>query len=401
MPGIRLEGLIKSYKKHGPRAVDQVDLEVRDGEFMVLVGPSGCGKSTMMRMIAGIEEVTAGRILIGDRDVTHLDPRKRDVAMVFQNYALYPHLSVRQNLGFGLKLRGTGKGDIAARVAEVAQILGLEEVLDRRPGELSGGQRQRVAMGRAIVREPAAFLMDEPLSNLDAKLRVSMRAELSRLHERLGITTVYVTHDQVEAMTLGDRVAVLRDGVLQQCATPDELFRAPANLFVAGFIGSPAMNFARGSVTADGHVEFAGWRVPAHTGSALAAHAGREVILGIRPHDLALATPGADAGLPRVRATVEVVERLGTETHVIFPVQASRAGDEGVLLAADSRAMFTAVVDPRASVAAGETVELVLDPGRLHAFDPETEHALSPDGSPSPNGADRQPSAATAPLPAT
>ncbi|HYZ28009.1 MAG TPA: ABC transporter ATP-binding protein [Thermoleophilaceae bacterium] len=401
MPGIRLEALIKSYKKHGPRAVDHVDLEVRDGEFMVLVGPSGCGKSTMMRMIAGIEEVTAGRILIGDRDVTHLDARKRDVAMVFQNYALYPHLSVRQNLGFGLKLRGTGKPQIAARVAEVAQVLGLDAVLDRRPGELSGGQRQRVAMGRAIVREPAAFLMDEPLSNLDAKLRVSMRAELSRLHERLGITTVYVTHDQVEAMTLGDRVAVLRDGVLQQCASPDELFRAPANLFVAGFIGSPAMNFARGSVTADGHVEFAGWRVPAGAGSAPAAHAGREVIVGIRPHDLALAVPGADADLPRVRATVEVVERLGTETHVIFPVQASRTGDEGVLLAADSRALFTAVVDPRATVAAGETVELVLDPGRLHVFDPDTELTLGPAGAPNPQRAVRPASRAGAALPAT
>src|ERR687888_666368 len=261
MPGIRLEGLIKSYRKHGPRAVDQVDLEVRDGEFMVLVGPSGCGKSTMMRMIAGIEEVTAGRILIGDRDVTHLDPRRRDVAMVFQNYALYPHLSVRQNLGFGLKLRGTGRSDIAARVAEVAQILGLDEVLDRRPGELSGGQRQRVAMGRAIVREPAAFLMDEPLSNLDAKLRVSMRAQLTKLHERLGVTTVYVTHDQVEAMTLGQRVAVMRDGRVQQVDTPQNLYENPSNMFVAGFIGSPAMNLVPAeSVGAGGHGRIVGFR---------------------------------------------------------------------------------------------------------------------------------------------
>jgi multiple sugar transport system ATP-binding protein len=375
MPGIKLEGLTKTYRKNGPRAVDAVDLDVRDGEFMVLVGPSGCGKSTMMRMIAGIEETTAGRILIGDRDVTGLDPRKRDVAMVFQNYALYPHLSVRQNLGFGLKLRGTGKGDIATRVEEVARILGLDEVLDRRPGELSGGQRQRVAMGRAIVREPAAFLMDEPLSNLDAKLRVSMRAELTRLHDRLGITTVYVTHDQVEAMTLGDRVAVMRDGVLQQCATPDELFRAPANLFVAGFIGSPAMNFAAGEVDG-GHVTFAGWRVPVAAGSPLTAAAGRRVTVGVRPHDLALAGPGTDPRLARVRADVEVVERLGTETHLIFAVNASRDGDEGVLLAADDRAMFTAVVDPRAAVAPGESVELAFDPASLHGFDPETELAL-------------------------
>jgi multiple sugar transport system ATP-binding protein len=377
MPGIKLEGLIKNYKKNGPRAVDAVDLDVHDGEFMVLVGPSGCGKSTMMRMIAGIEETTAGRILIGDADVTALDPRKRDVAMVFQNYALYPHLSVRQNLGFGLKLRGTGKGDIATRVDEVARILGLDEVLDRRPGELSGGQRQRVAMGRAIVREPAAFLMDEPLSNLDAKLRVSMRAELTRLHERLGVTTVYVTHDQVEAMTLGDRVAVMRDGVLQQCATPDELFRSPANLFVAGFIGSPAMNFAEGTV-ADGEVTFAGWRVPVAPGSALAAAPGRRVTVGVRPHDLALAGPGTDPRLPRVRAQVEVVERLGTETHLIFAVNASRDDDEGVLLAADDRAMFTAVVDPRAVVAPGDEVELALDPAALHGFDLETELALAP-----------------------
>jgi multiple sugar transport system ATP-binding protein len=399
MPGIKLEGLIKTYRKNGPRAVDDVDLEVRDGEFMVLVGPSGCGKSTMMRMIAGIEETTGGRILIGEDDVTLLDPRKRDVAMVFQNYALYPHLSVRQNLGFGLKLRGTGRGDIATRVEEVARILGLDEVLDRRPGELSGGQRQRVAMGRAIVREPKAFLMDEPLSNLDAKLRVSMRAELTRLHERLGVTTVYVTHDQVEAMTLGDRVAVMRDGVLQQCATPDELFRAPANLFVAGFIGSPAMNFAPGTV-ADGHVTFAGWRVPVAEGSALAAAEGRRVVVGIRPHDLALVGPGTDEQLARVPATVEVVERLGTETHLIFAVNAAREGDEGVLLAADDRAMFTAVVDPRTPVAAGDTVQLALDPAALHAFDPDSEQALGAPaavtpGAPAPAGAALAPGSTT------
>jgi multiple sugar transport system ATP-binding protein len=381
MPGIKLEGLTKTYRKNGPRAVDAVDLDVRDGEFMVLVGPSGCGKSTMMRMIAGIEETTGGRILIGERDVTGLDPRRRDVAMVFQNYALYPHLSVRQNLGFGLKLRGTGKGDIAVRVREVAHTLGLDEVLDRRPGELSGGQRQRVAMGRAIVREPAAFLMDEPLSNLDAKLRVSMRAELTRLHERLGVTTVYVTHDQVEAMTLGDRVAVMRDGVLQQCATPDELFRSPANLFVAGFIGSPAMNFAAGVV--DGaHVAFAGWRVPVAPGTALAIAGGRRLTVGVRPHDLALAGPGSDPGLPRVRAEVEVVERLGTETHLIFAVNAPRDTDEGVLLAADDRAMFTAVVDPRAAVAPGDAVELAIDPACLYAFDADTELALGAPGQP-------------------
>jgi multiple sugar transport system ATP-binding protein len=247
MPPITIKGLTKKYRD-GPCAVDHVDLEIRDGEFMVLVGPSGCGKSTLLQMIAGIVEATEGTIHIGDEDVTRLDPRKRDIAMVFQSYALYPHLTVRGNLGFGLKLRGTAKAELGRRVDEVARVLGLVEVLDRRPGELSGGQRQRVAMGRAIVREPRAFLMDEPLSNLDAKLRVSMRAQLGRLHERLGVTTVYVTHDQVEAMTLGDRVAVLRGGLLQQCDTPQALFARPANLFVAAFIGSPAMNLVEATI---------------------------------------------------------------------------------------------------------------------------------------------------------
>src|SRR5262245_38780024 len=257
---ISLEHVSKSYKSGHDAAVDDVSLEVRDGEFMVLVGPSGCGKSTLLKLIAGIEEVSDGQIFIGDRDVTDLDPRKRDIAMVFQSYALYPHLSVRANLGFGLKLRKTSKDEIGRRVDEVAKILGLEEMLERKPGELSGGQRQRVAMGRAIVREPRAFLMDEPLSNLDAKLRVSMRAQLSRLHERLGVTTVYVTHDQVEAMTLGQRVAVMRGGVLQQCDTPEQLFEHPANLFVAAFIGSPAMN--RVEVHgADGEAVFGSCRV--------------------------------------------------------------------------------------------------------------------------------------------
>src|SRR3954451_12951044 len=297
MGAIRLTGLTKTYK-HGPRAVDDVSLEIHDGEFMVLVGPSGCGKSTLMKMIAGIEDVSEGRIFIGERDVTYLDPRKRDTAMVFQSYALYPHLTVRGNLGFGLKLRSTPKDQIARRVQEVAEILGLEELLDRKPGELSGGQRQRVAMGRAIAREPAAFLMDEPLSNLDAKLRVSMRAQLNRLHERLGVTTVYVTHDQVEAMTLGDRVAVLRGGVLQQCDTPETLFRSPVNLFVAAFIGSPAMNLVDATVE-HGEVRFAAWRLPLPADSPL--RASKRFVLGLRPHDLEIATPGTAAGLPRVR----------------------------------------------------------------------------------------------------
>jgi multiple sugar transport system ATP-binding protein len=383
MPAIRLEGLTKTYSKHGQPAVDDVSLEIHDGEFMVLVGPSGCGKSTLMKMIAGIEDVSDGQIFIGDRDVTHLDPRKRDTAMVFQSYALYPHLTVRGNLGFGLKLRSTPKDQIASRVQEVAEILGLEELLDRKPGELSGGQRQRVAMGRAIAREPAAFLMDEPLSNLDAKLRVSMRAQLSRLHERLGVTTVYVTHDQVEAMTLGDRVAVLRGGVLQQCDTPETLFRKPVNLFVAAFIGSPAMNLVDVTVQ-DGEARFADRRLPLPE----RLRAAKRFVLGIRPHDFELATPASDARLPRVRVKVDVVERLGTETHLVFSLDAPRvsaeelrdavdagAGDD-VLLADDDRATFTAVVDAHHPVAAGETVELVVEPERFYGFDPADGRAL-------------------------
>jgi multiple sugar transport system ATP-binding protein len=239
MGAIHLNALTKEYR-HGPRAVDDITLEIQDGEFMVLVGPSGCGNSTLLRLIAGIDEPTAGSVRIGERDVTRLEPRKRDIAMIFQNYALYPHLTVRGKLGFGLRPRRVDRVVRERRVAEVADVLGLTDLLERRPGALSGGQRQRVAMGRAIVREPAAFLTDEPLSNLDAKLRVSMRAQLTKLHERLGVTTVYVTHDQVEAMTLGTRVAVLRDGVLQQCDAPQALLHRPANLFVAAFIGSPA-----------------------------------------------------------------------------------------------------------------------------------------------------------------
>jgi multiple sugar transport system ATP-binding protein len=386
MPPIRIQGLTKTYKD-GPLAVDHVDLEIRDGEFMVLVGPSGCGKSTMLQMLAGIVEVSDGSIHIGDEDVTRLDPRKRDIAMVFQSYALYPHLTVRGNLGFGLKLRGAGKDEIGRRVEEVARILGLDELLERKPGALSGGQRQRVAMGRAIVREPRAFLMDEPLSNLDAKLRVSMRAQLSRLHERLGITTVYVTHDQVEAMTLGDRVAVLRRGVLQQCDTPQALFEAPANLFVAAFIGSPAMNLVEADVHS-GEARFGACRLALGPGAGL--H-GR-VILGLRPHDLQLAGPGTDPAWPRIAGRVEVVEELGTETQLVLGIDAPRlradavrdaldaAPGDDVLLADEDSATLTAVVDPRTRLSNGRTVELAIDPARLHAFDPGTGAAIARDG---------------------
>src|SRR5690242_11395686 len=272
MAEIRLEGVTKEYSG-GVRAVDSVDLTVRSGEFMVLVGPSGCGKSTLLRMIAGLEEVTDGEISIGDRVVTDLPPKSRDIAMVFQNYALYPHMTVEQNLGFVLKLRKTPKQEIRRRVDEAAKILGLEQLLKRKPAALSGGQRQRVAMGRAMVREPQAFLMDEPLSNLDAKLRVQMRAELARLRDRLRTTTVYVTHDQVEAMTLGDRVAVLKGGKLQQLATPSELFNHPTNLFVAAFIGSPSMNLVEARVT-NGAVSFGSYSLPIPPGVDLSGQTG-------------------------------------------------------------------------------------------------------------------------------
>jgi multiple sugar transport system ATP-binding protein len=386
MGAIRLTELTKEYR-HGPRAVDDVTLEIGDGEFMVLVGPSGCGKSTLLRLIAGIEEPTAGSVHIGDRDVTRLQPRKRDIAMVFQNYALYPHLTVRGNLGFGLRLRRVEKAARERRVDEVAEVLGLGELLDRRPGALSGGQRQRVAMGRAIVREPAAFLMDEPLSNLDAKLRVSMRAQLTKLHERLGVTTVYVTHDQVEAMTLGTRVAVLRDGVLQQCDSPQELFHHPANLFVAAFIGSPAMNLVEAEVE-DDEVAFGGHRLALPAASPLRGRR-RRVILGIRPTDFEAAGPTTDPTLPRIRVKVDVVEKLGSESHLIFAVDAPRISaeavraaqesedvDDGLLLADDERSQFTARVDGRFAVQAGDEVTLAVDAGALHAFDPESGLAL-------------------------
>ena len=304
MPGITIDAVTKAYK-NGPRAVDEVSLEVHDGEFMVLVGPSGCGKSTLLKLIAGIEETTSGRIKIGERDVTELDPRKRDIAMVFQNYALYPHLSVRANLGFGLKLRKTAKRDIEARVAEVAKILGLEEMLERKPGELSGGQRQRVAMGRAIVRSPKAFLFDEPLSNLDAKLRVSMRVEIRKLQKTFGTTSVYVTHDQLEAMTLADMLVVMNAGRVEQIGAPLEVYEKPATTFVATFIGAPAMNLLKMQGAEPGLLLGNG-RIPPEG-----------AIVGIRPEDLELTKPGANpADGIAMPFTVGAVERVGPESFV-------------------------------------------------------------------------------------
>jgi multiple sugar transport system ATP-binding protein len=370
---------------NGVRAVDGVDLEINDGEFVVLVGPSGCGKSTLLRMIAGLEDITEGVVHIGGRDVTDLAPQQRDIAMVFQNYALYPHMTVKENLAYGLKLRKMPRAEWKRRVEEVAKTLGLDELLDRKPAALSGGQRQRVAMGRAIVREPKAFLMDEPLSNLDAKLRVSMRAELAKLHERLGVTTVYVTHDQVEAMTLGQRVAVLRDGVLQQVDTPQRLFRQPANLFVAAFIGSPSMNLVDAQIDG-GRVSFGGFTVPLPERSPLASRTS-PVILGVRPTDFEHGE-AANGELPRLRVKPDVVEDLGSETHVIFTVDAPRVsaeavraateaqGDDEVTLFAVDRAVFTAVLDARRPVVANAELELALDPARFHFFDPVTGLAL-------------------------
>jgi multiple sugar transport system ATP-binding protein len=389
MGGIALERVTKIFPG-GVTAVDDVELEIEDGEFMVLVGPSGCGKSTLLRMIAGLEGVSAGTIRIGDREVTELAPRSRDVAMVFQNYALYPHMRVWDNLAFALRLRRTPKPAMKEKVGSVAGVLGLSELVERKPGALSGGQRQRVAIGRAMVREPQAYLMDEPLSNLDAKLRVGMRAELARLHERLGTTTVYVTHDQIEAMTLGDRVAVLRDGRIQQCDTPERLFDAPANLFVAAFMGTPPMNLV-GAELRGGVLRLAGVEVPlaGNGGTAAAGVAASAVdgtvIAGVRPSDLLLAGPDVDPGLPRLRATLEVVERLGSESHVIFPVdapaltgEAAVAADEATeegdatLLAGDTRTRFTARVEGRRRLAPGETAEFAIDPATVHLFDPET-----------------------------
>jgi len=381
--GIRLQGVGKRFRG-GVDAVRDLDLAVAPGEFIVLVGPSGCGKSTVLRMIAGLEEVTAGRIFLGDTDVTQELPQRRDVAMVFQSYALYPRMTVRKNMAFGLRMRGTPRDERDRRVAEVARTLGLDHLLDRRPAALSGGQRQRVAMGRAIVREPRVFLMDEPLSNLDAKLRVTVRAQLTQLHQRLGVTTVYVTHDQVEAMTLGQRVAVLRDGRLQQFDTPRALFRAPVNLFVAAFIGSPAMNFSPAQI-AGGEVRFAGHAVALPPGSPLAA-ADRRVILGVRPTAFA---PAGVAGWAQLAVTPVVVEELGDERYVLFDLDAprvdtdatraaldTRAGDDALLLPDETRARFTIRLPADLALPASGPLTVSMDPHRLHFFDPDTGAAL-------------------------
>ncbi|MGY1671476.1 ABC transporter ATP-binding protein [Geodermatophilus sp. SYSU D00710] len=348
MATVTYDSATRRYAGAERPAVDALDLEVADGEFLVLVGPSGCGKSTSLRMLAGLEDVDGGRILIGDRDVTDLPPKDRDIAMVFQNYALYPHMTVADNMAFGLKMAGVGKAESASRVREAARLLDLEQYLDRRPKALSGGQRQRVAMGRAIVRRPQAFLMDEPLSNLDAKLRVQTRTQIASLQRRLGTTTVYVTHDQTEAMTMGDRVAVLRDGLLVQVGTPRELYDRPRNAFVAGFIGSPAMNLLELPVT-DGGVRL-GADVHPVAREVLAAAGADRVVLGVRPEDLEV----GGSGLP---VEVDVVEELGADAFVYGHA------DTGA-----ERHPVTVRVDGRRPPAKGDVLQVAPRPGHVHLF---------------------------------
>ncbi len=356
MATVRFDKATRIYPGNDKPSVDALDLDIADGEFLVLVGPSGCGKSTSLRMLAGLEEVNAGRIFIDDRDVTDLSPKDRDVAMVFQNYALYPHMSVADNMGFALKIAGVDKSEIRRRVEEAAKILDLGEFLERKPKALSGGQRQRVAMGRAIVREPKVFLMDEPLSNLDAKLRVQTRTQIASLQRRLGITTVYVTHDQVEAMTMGDRVAVLKDGLLQQCDSPRRMYDHPDNVFVAGFIGSPAMNLFEVPVEGNG-VRFGTTTMQADLGSV--APTGGKVTLGVRPEDLDI----ADQGLPM---TVEVVEELGADAYVYGSMDGAEATDKPIVVRVDGR------VPPEK----GARIHLVPKSGHVHYFDTATGERL-------------------------
>jgi multiple sugar transport system ATP-binding protein len=368
----------------GVRAVDGVEMTIGEGEFMVLVGPSGCGKTTLLRSIGGLETITEGRILIDGRDVTKAPPSERDLAMVFQNYALYPHMTVRQNLGYALRVRRLPKKEINRRVEEAAKLLGLDGLLERRPRALSGGQMQRVAMGRAIVREPKAFLMDEPLSNLDAKLRVSMRTSLQQLHRRIGTTTVYVTHDQVEAMTLGHRVAVMRLGRVQQVDAPSRLYDEPANLFVAAFIGSPAMNLVNAQIEGD-TLAMGSIRIPLDR-ERRPVSGGDRVIAGIRPEafeDSAFVS----GDLPQLEVEVEVLESIGSDAYVFFRVDADPVivedalsddeDEDGSLLADESaRALFAARVDARTKAQVGGRITLAIDPSRVYYFSPETGESL-------------------------
>jgi len=359
MASVTFDNATRLYPGSTVPAVDKINIEVADGEFLVLVGPSGCGKSTTLRMLAGLEEVNDGRILIGDRDVTDVPPKDRDIAMVFQNYALYPHMTVAENMGFALKIAGVNKEERATRVLEAAKLLDLEPYLSRKPKALSGGQRQRVAMGRAIVRQPQVFLMDEPLSNLDAKLRVQTRTQIASLQRRLGVTTVYVTHDQTEALTMGDRIAVLKDGVLQQVGTPRDLYEAPQNVFVAGFIGSPAMNLFDADVV-DGGLKF-GTAVAAVDRETLGGTSAKKVTIGVRPEDVKVSNTGE--GLP---VDVDVVEELGADGYLYGHTEID-----------GNRVDIVARVDGRSHPNAGDKVFITPEPNHIHVFDTESGLRLS------------------------
>ena len=373
MATVTFDHATRIYPGNDRPSVDALNLEIADGEFLVLVGPSGCGKSTSLRMLAGLEDVNSGRILIGDRDVTDVQPKDRDIAMVFQNYALYPHMSVHDNMGFALKIAGTPKDEIDKRVKEAAKILGLTEYLDRKPKALSGGQRQRVAMGRAIVRKPKVFLMDEPLSNLDAKLRVQTRTQIASLQRSLGVTTVYVTHDQTEALTMGDRIAVLKDGLLQQVGTPREMYDHPANEFVAGFIGSPAMNLGR--FTVDGDVATIGAariRLSQATLDAIKPEDGGKVTIGFRPESLEVVSAEAEDSIP---VRLSFVEELGSDAYIYGELVGAEGSDDKLGSGEDSSQIIVRV-PPRTAPDAGETVYVRIKPGEEHIFSASTGERL-------------------------
>jgi multiple sugar transport system ATP-binding protein len=391
MGAINITDVGKIYP-NGTRALENVNIEIHDGEFVVLVGPSGCGKTTLLRMVAGLEDITEGEISIADKVVNEVAPKDRDIAMVFQNYALYPHMSVYDNMAFSLKLRKLPKDEIDTKVKEAAKTLEIDELLDRKPKALSGGQRQRVAMGRAIVRSPQAFLMDEPLSNLDAKLRVQMRAELGELHSQLETTTLYVTHDQVEAMTMGDRVAVIRKGVLQQIDTPREIYLYPKNIFVAGFIGSPAMNFVYANINVsekETKLTFGDSNiVSSDAPKSLSDFNGKEIVLGIRPEAFEDSVYANDKEFTeQININVSLLEQLGSDTYIHFykdipPVQTKAIeeilADEGEDISAlGTETKFIARINPNATIEEGQNINLAIDPSKLHYFDPETGLAIT------------------------
>ncbi|MDN6485922.1 ABC transporter ATP-binding protein [Ancrocorticia populi] len=374
MATVTFEQATRVYPGSDTPAVDDFSLEIKDGEFLVLVGPSGCGKSTSLRMLAGLEEVNSGRIFIGDRDVTDVSPKDRDIAMVFQNYALYPHMTVADNMGFALKIAGEPKDEIRRRVEEAAKILDLEPYLDRKPKALSGGQRQRVAMGRAIVREPQVFLMDEPLSNLDAKLRVQTRTQIASLQRRLGITTVYVTHDQTEALTMGDRIAVLKDGLLQQVGTPDEMYKSPANSFVAGFIGSPAMNLGKWKVSGNtatfGEAKLV---LPDDVAKQITAEDNGQIMVGFRPEALEWASA---AGASNIPLKVDFVEHLGSDAYVYGRVDGSDEETE-TFGSGDGASDCTVRIEPHVVPQPGDVINLTPDNGTVHYFSAATGERLN------------------------